>query len=325
MSKLFKFMAKAGLVSAVIVMLALVLVTVAFADPIINRTPDATYPHSSDLNHPEYWGENCQKYEEGFDGDVATMPPGYSLLVLKAGQSNFVWFNPADGLYGTPSFQDISHSIVCRGDIPIPHPPYSKTFTYADCFGVREVTKFYEWKETKRGGYYRVVKVTSKQLHKWSDPLSLETFGEFKEPSYCQLLYLNNDCEGFELFVSIFGHDVTLMKGEWKIKDELEMATYEGKYLDFTVDIFEPEECYECKRESVFYWSDGFCMIRQRGGPIGGQQRPFMPMQDMYCGCGYAHEEGWEGFYAESDCKGAGEEYTYWNELALFCGAQSCE
>jgi hypothetical protein len=78
--------------------------------------------------------------------------------------------------------------------------------------------------------------------------------------------------------------------------------------------------CKPCVREKVFYWSDGWCSIRQRGGPIGGQTRPFLPMQNLYCGCDYAHDEGWEGFYAVSDCKGEGEEYTFWNELPQFCG-----
>jgi hypothetical protein len=80
-----------------------------------------------------------------------------------------------------------------------------------------------------------------------------------------------------------------------------------------------------CKRETVFYWSDGWCKIRQRGGPIMGQTRPFLPDQNAYCGCDYAHEEGWEGLYAVSDCDGGGEEYTFWNELPQYCGYQSCE
>ena len=86
----------------------------------VNRSPDATFPHSPELNHTDYWGENCRKYESGFDGDVGHMPAGYTLLVLKAGRSHFVWYNPAAGDYGTPTYQDISHSIVCRGEVDPP-------------------------------------------------------------------------------------------------------------------------------------------------------------------------------------------------------------
>ena len=56
------------------------------------------------------------------------------------------------------------------------------------------------------------------------------------------------------------------------------------------LDIPEPPEL-----PKVFYWDDGWCVIRQTGGPIGGQERPFIPMQLLFCG--YATETGWEGFY----------------------------
>ena len=71
----------------------------------------------------------------------------------------------------------------------------------------------------------------------------------------------------------------------------------------------------------VFYWDDGNCSIRQRGGPIMGQTRPFHYDQNAYCGCGYAHDEGWEGFWV-NNCQ---SEYKFWNELPKYCGFQSCE
>lgn len=107
----------------ILLVAGLVGTAVAYAGT-VNRSPDATFPHSSELNKVDYWGENCTKYEEGFDGSVGHMPAGYSLLVLKAGTENFVWFNPPAGDYGTPSFQDISHSIVCRGEV---YEPCSET------------------------------------------------------------------------------------------------------------------------------------------------------------------------------------------------------
>jgi hypothetical protein len=118
---------KALLVLGVAVLLLIPSIAMATT---INRSPDATFPHSSALNHPSYWGENCRKYESGFYGDYAYLPSGYTLLVLKSAQSHFVWYNPPGGFYGTPTEQDISHSIACRGEEV--YEPCSETITAVD-------------------------------------------------------------------------------------------------------------------------------------------------------------------------------------------------
>jgi len=219
--------------------------------------------------------------------------------------------------YGDHAISHYSYTLVEIDE----HPPEYKTTTSNSCFGVFETNWKRLW-NTRRERYGKWFPIGTTKIHEWTDLLTRETWGEITEPKRCQWLKLNNDCEGFELYLHFLGKKVVLFEGEWLIKEELEVATFEDKILG-TIDIFEPEECYECIAETVFYWTDGYCEIRQRGGPIGGQERPFIPMQDLYCGCGYGHDEGWEGLYANS-CTGP-EEYKFWNELPKFCGATPCE
>lgn len=137
---------------------------------------------------------------------------------------------------------------------------------------------------------------------------------------------LDVDCEGWEVIYlpdEERNEGTLVASGKWSQKDVLEAASVYIEQLEITVDVFEPKRCYECVPKTVFYWTDGLCMIRQREGPIGGQTRPFRPMQNLYCGCDYAHDDGWEGIFANS-CTGP-EEYKYWNELPQFCGQQCPE
>ena len=285
MSKLFKFMAKAGLITAIVVGLLIAVMGVAFA--------------------------NGQE----------TCPTGLGWTKVEA---------PDSTINGTT----ISFSI-----------PVDKIVT-AVC--VKASTNIYNWTGIATahfswniGGQYDVSHYSYYMIDDEYEPCDETTgFQQVGDPilvatwpngtKVYSVVYINYDARDQE---TVCGRRAQIVI----VPPEADKCIHTTGWVDIgggvyvKYDLFDQEVVCDrkkdkpCVKEEVFYWSDGFCMIRQRGGPIGGQQRPFMPMQDTYCGCGYAHEEGWDGFYAVSDCKGEGEEYTYWNELPLFCGAQSCE
>lgn len=124
----------------------------------VDRTPDRTVPHSFFWNDAANWadeeGEVCVKLDEELpDGgdlgqvteeddsvwQMGTPADGeeFSLLVLKAGQTNDVWEDPTPGaLYGTESEQAISHVIVCTrpaGDPDEEVTPIAPTYVDPTC------------------------------------------------------------------------------------------------------------------------------------------------------------------------------------------------
>jgi hypothetical protein len=317
----------------VVVLAGLIGVSIAWADS-VNRTPDATFPHSSELNKPEYWGDNCTKYESGFDGDVGTMPSGYSLLVLKAGTQNFVWYNPTAGDYGTPNFKDISHSIVCRGETPEPTVQYKKQYR-VNCNGVK-MQKLRRVCVDGNCGSWHVVQRWH-YIHRWTNPLELETWRRFNEPERCYTpggsdIVLDVDCIGFEVIYipdSNFPEQgEVIFAGKWGPKDVIETAHFPGdEELGLEpFDIVEPEECYECVPDrQIWVWK-----IFNQDGTVAGLLRdlgydgtydaPGLHMQRGYFGCDF-YPGDVHGYYVD-DCQ---PEYDHWQELPLFCGFSSCE
>lgn len=103
----------------VVLMISLMIVGTAYA-VFVNRTPDATIPHSPELNQASYWGDNCFKNEGPFidpDPSVITLGSPHSVVVLKSATNNFVWFDTVPGKYGTPTEQDVSHLIYCNAEV----------------------------------------------------------------------------------------------------------------------------------------------------------------------------------------------------------------
>jgi len=140
-------------------MLPMALAAPASADVAVDRTPDKQVEQSQGApeNNPEFWvGENgstqCWKHEGGnpIDGgshgevladdksvwQMGTPPTGvvFSLLVLKSGTMNDVFYDPTPGgLYGTVSGQDVSHVIVCKKPAPIVVVAAPPAFTDPTC------------------------------------------------------------------------------------------------------------------------------------------------------------------------------------------------
>ena len=90
----------------------------------VDRTPDERAVATNKENKTRYWeklyGGTCYKYEVGDDyGSVWEITGGDpSALILKSGRTNDVWNTPDPGYYGTVSFKDISHAIVCYDPLP---------------------------------------------------------------------------------------------------------------------------------------------------------------------------------------------------------------
>ena len=114
----------------VMVTVALLLVAVTTASAVsVNRSPDATLPHSPELNQADYWGDQCTKVEWDGEADAGFFSFPHTLIVIKSGQWNFVWYNTVSGWYGTPTFQGVSHFIYCDGEVPTPTPTPTPTVT----------------------------------------------------------------------------------------------------------------------------------------------------------------------------------------------------
>ena len=90
----------------------------------VDRNPDESAVATNKENKTRYWeneyGGTCYKYEVGDDyGSVWEITGGDpSALILKSGRTNDVWNTPDPGYYGTVSFKDISHAIVCYDPLP---------------------------------------------------------------------------------------------------------------------------------------------------------------------------------------------------------------
>lgn len=128
-----------------VLLVSLMLAGTAYAVT-VNRTPDATIPHSPELNQASYWGESCYKVEAPLvdpDPSVATLGSPHSVVVLKSATNNFVWFDAAPGLYGTPTEQDVSHLIYCNAEV---YEPCSITVA-----GEKELGEWYEASEPVLG------------------------------------------------------------------------------------------------------------------------------------------------------------------------------
>lgn len=328
-----------------LIALLVLAVPIAASATTVNRSPDATFPHSSELNKPEYWGENCVKYERGFDGSVGHLPSGYSLLVLKAGQNNFVWYNPPAGDYGTPDFKDISHSIVCRGEY---YEPCSDTtgWIFSERVFVREkpngdkvYSDVYLQYDAQDESLVcnRRAQIVIEPYRVCSQQTGWVFHHETEEQKpngtivkkYVYFKYDLIDGETIcDTMVAVERIPYTACEGEtiygpwsdWVVSGEEQTRVRE------VLDAITEEVCgYETEKtcaiiDKVFYWDDGWCKMRQREGPIGGQTRPFIPMIYRYCGCGYEWGE-WTGYWV-NNCQ---SQYDFWNELPEFCGAQSCE
>lgn len=85
----------------------------------VNRSPTEEARTTPQSNNPRYWEHrgygSCTKYSVSSDyGSVWTLSEPASALILKSGQTNYIWENPGAGDYGTPSGNDISHVITCR-------------------------------------------------------------------------------------------------------------------------------------------------------------------------------------------------------------------
>lgn len=131
MKKFFK-------VLLVMVVISSVVVGTAFALVYVNRSPNAMHPSAPELNDPNFWGDECEKLEDGFEGDVYFLSSSKRILIIKSGVWNFVWSNPTAGFYGTPLLQgnqepqDVSHVIVCELEetpTPTPTTPVTPTDT----------------------------------------------------------------------------------------------------------------------------------------------------------------------------------------------------
>lgn len=233
-----------------------------------------------------------------------------------------------------------------RRCIPKPEPLHDywlKVWYEVDCKGVEYYFAVMDFQTMLLGPF-------SLKTHTWTDPFTLEVApavtnigynpGEpygtlfaddvppINEPEQCyeepeEDYLINVDCDGWEV-VYISGEvRVVVDSGKWKDKGTLEAVSVEIPQMKITVDVLEPRDCYECDKKSLFYWTDGWCMIRQREGPIGGQTRPFIPMIYGYCGCDYEWGE-WEGVWIRV-CEGKETaEYEYWDELPQGCGWRNC-
>ncbi len=151
---------------------------------------------------------------------------------------------------------------------------------------------------------------------------------EYKYPDGA--FYAVADCDGWTLYfkLSCESDAEVVDSGRWLDTTTDESRLVAGVYNDmkYAIRVIEPQNCDECVPEHVFVWfHERGCNLRQRGGPIGGQTRPFVPMQEYYC-CPksiYPTDEGWTGRYINS-CQRS-QEYTYWNELPQFNRPFICE
>jgi hypothetical protein len=262
-------MKKLGIAILVVILAGLIGTTMAIAST-ENRTPDATIPQNSLLNEASYWGEGCIKYDDDVWEPRATnigyMPAGYSLLVLKAGQFNFVWYNPAEGNYGTPTLQNISHSIVCRGEVHEPEITYD-TWHTVDCEGVY---------------YYGSVSVDGEvtvepfllNFYAWTKPYELEitpaytgafnvgydamrfSFSRVPEPERCLQhepeFFQVSDCEGWRI-VMWDGEQRTIVdSGTWQ-----DFTTNESFFHEkYELRVIEPQDCFTvCEETYVSEWT----------------------------------------------------------------------
>jgi hypothetical protein len=190
--------------------------------------------------------------------------------------------------------------------------------------------------------------------HFWTDPYLLETapaksgtfnvgygsmsfsFDPISEREHCLeqndgVVYAVVDCKGWKIVykASCESEEIIIDSGVWKDLTTNESFSRGGLYegIPYRLEIIEPQDCDKpCVPEHVFVWfHESGCNLRQFGGPIGGQKRPFVPMQSHYC-CPksiYPTDEGWTGRYINS-CQRT-EEFTYWNELPQFNRPFVCE
>jgi hypothetical protein len=73
-------------------------------------------PATSEGNHEATWGDNCEKIEFDYDGVASyTLPDTYTVVVVKAGNTNTVYEFFGGGDVSALNGKDISHIIYCPG------------------------------------------------------------------------------------------------------------------------------------------------------------------------------------------------------------------
>ena len=125
----------------------------------VAQAADPTYatvtgyePFSSDANHPDYWGDDCDDLTDGDNQESYVLTQDYDLVIVKAGAGNVdpytntlfanasagetVWAdtngNKIFDFGGPGGDKQISHIIVCGpGGTPSPSPSESETTTSA--------------------------------------------------------------------------------------------------------------------------------------------------------------------------------------------------
>lgn len=97
---------------AVAFFVALVAVIASLALPADGQT-------NPEQNDPAYWGADCYKIDEGTGSDEYIATADFRLVVLKSGNVNDEFYDVRQGdVLATVSGRDISHLILCTGDLP---------------------------------------------------------------------------------------------------------------------------------------------------------------------------------------------------------------
>jgi hypothetical protein len=113
----------AGFERAVLAVVGAILACLAFAWLVDTgtvdaaaREPDAVFENTPESNQPDYWGDDCIKIDEA-GGRSWVADADYDLVVLKAGQFDYVWYDVAAGDELLIP-QDISHYVLCGRVVP---------------------------------------------------------------------------------------------------------------------------------------------------------------------------------------------------------------
>jgi len=163
----------------------------------------------------------------------------------------------------------------------------------------------------------------------WKDLTTNETF-DFTQSIYGKL-YIVTIKERQDCYSACeIGGEVYEIEGPW--------SDYTGQGIDKkasrVIEIFDAttkelcdtrteyrEKCFA--NEVVHFWTDGYCMFRDRTYPINASWMVNPPVfaQRAYCGCNYEAVGEW-GIVEVNNCDKDG--YKYWMELTPYCGFTSC-